>query len=207
LLLLLPVQCRLPSIVAAGAVACAVHGAFGAFNPFLAFYTDPIVLEFVAGTLIGALLAKARGEHGASAPAVLVLGIALLVALPEIGVDLPRVVMRGAPAAIIVGAAVLAERRYRPKARPFAKLLGDASYSIYLVHTIVLAALGQVWMRFGVQTPMLQIMFFVLAILMATAVGLLVHAVIERPLLRATRAVIGGAPQDLARPGPQRSAG
>lgn len=59
------------------------------------------------------------------------------------GPNLPRTVAFGVPAMLIIAGAVIAEPWFRAAwARPVA-LLGDASYSLYLRHSPVLAFVGQ----------------------------------------------------------------
>ncbi|WP_073522146.1 acyltransferase family protein [Pseudomonas fluorescens] len=98
------------------------------------FYSNGIVLEFLMGVMLGMLyrrgLCKAR-------PWLPVLGI--IVALMAIyhGADIPRALEWGVPSAIIVISCVALEPWFQGSR--FLKLLGDCSYSVYLIHVPVLA--------------------------------------------------------------------
>ena len=103
----------------------------------LDFYSAPIVLEFVAGAMLSELWrAKALPRSGW---VLVVVGALLMNAwLPF---TLPRFISYGIPAFIIV-MGILAEELRRPiKKFESLKLLGDASYSIYLWHLFIVTAI------------------------------------------------------------------
>jgi len=79
---------------------------------------------------------------------------------------------------------MLIEKRRSLNLSGFLLLLGNASYSIYLVHYAVLSAgvkvLYSVWLRHSVPLALP----FLLLVTAATAAGIALHLVIERPLLR-----------------------
>jgi peptidoglycan/LPS O-acetylase OafA/YrhL len=84
----------------------------------------------------------------------------------------------------IVLLALVAEE-HRSRALAVLERLGDASYSIYLFHFLVIAAVGRVWLTaFGhvAQWPFVAVAFAV-----ASAAGLLIHLCVERPLLLTLR--------------------
>jgi peptidoglycan/LPS O-acetylase OafA/YrhL len=72
-----------------------------------------------------------------------------------------------------------------PDIRAFS-FLGDASYSIYLVHWPVVSALKYVMNSS-------QLVYLPLAIGLSLAAGIALHLGIERPLLRLFRERLGGA--------------
>lgn len=75
-------------------------------------------------------------------------------------------------------------RAFRPLAR-----LGDASYSLYLSHPIVIGALSVVWLRaIGPRAPVL---FTVLALCASCAVAWLIYVWLEKPLTRAGQSLLG----------------
>ena len=100
------------------------------------FYTDPIMLDFALGMLIGLF-----HRHAAESPkwmAGLVLSSAgVAVLLPLLLPTVPSIETSGLPAVLIVGGAVLLENADWKVRSPLLLLLGDASYSIYLVHPFV----------------------------------------------------------------------
>lgn len=133
---------------------------------------SPIIFEFLAGVMIGRLPRR----EGLGLP-LLALGIAWLVLAPTdyrnivLGHEAYyRVAAWGVPAALIVYSALCLERRFG-KGFDVPVLLGDASYSIYLFHPLVV----------------LLVAGFLPAIAAALCVGVLVHLTIERRLTRLRR--------------------
>jgi len=91
---------------------------------------------------------------------------------------LPPIVAQGLPAGMIVAGVLSLERQLRDNA--FLRLAGDASYAIYLVHVPVLAMVGS--MLFGHVEPGFSASLILVA--SGVLVGVLVHVVIERPMMR-----------------------
>jgi exopolysaccharide production protein ExoZ len=85
----------------------------------------------------------------------------------------------------IVFLAVVAPEHGQSRFMAMFELLGDASYSIYLFHFIVIAAVGRAWQTmFGsIDGPS----FVVLAFIAAGGAGVLIHLWVERPLLLGLR--------------------
>jgi peptidoglycan/LPS O-acetylase OafA/YrhL len=146
------------------------------------FYTSPIVLEFALGLLIAMTLGRWRLGSAALPCALFVAAAAALVCSRWGGLDdTSRLVRMGLPAAALVLAAVLIERAGAlPRIGP-AKLVGDASYAIYLSHPLLLSALAQAWRRspLGGAPPA---GFALLAVPAAVLVGVALHLWIERPI-------------------------
>lgn len=70
--------------------------------------------------------------------------------------------------------------------RPF-QILGDASYSIYIVHSAVISAIVLIVSKFGLMWQFdPRVLFFVL-FLSGVIVGVVVHFLVERPLLSLLR--------------------
>ncbi len=121
----------------------------------LAFWTQPIVLEFVFGMGIGLLWrdglrlpSPARGAIAAAAIALLALDLMHSAQRPSTWItptDFARVAAWGLPAAMLAAAAALG--RPRPdRARGLDLVaLGDVSYALYLVHPFVVGTLVRGW--------------------------------------------------------------
>uniref|UniRef100_UPI0035AF6B3E acyltransferase family protein n=1 Tax=Rhodoblastus sp. TaxID=1962975 RepID=UPI0035AF6B3E len=88
-------------------------------------------------------------------------------------------------AAIIVGA-VLSERRYGWRFPKWSLLLGDASYSIYLVHSMAISAIAMINAKLG-HGHVPPVVLFGGALSVSVAAGVVVHLMIEKPILRLTR--------------------
>lgn len=179
------------SLVAAGLLAAFVL--IGAVVPFgavpIVYWSQPIILEFVLGILIALAL-----RHGLALPAylrVLViagavgllaadpLGIALLRHTPN---DFSRLLSWGIPACAIFAATVFGVDPLPKKLETPAVRIGDASYVLYLFHPIVLGTMKAVWPRLHLHNSWL---FVVCVIAGSVALALLLHALIEKPLVSA----------------------
>lgn len=146
-------------------------------NPpvWLAFYTDPIIFEFLFGAVLAALWHRKWLPRYGAIP--IALGAVLMIApQPE---WLHRVIGYGIPAALIVLGVLALEWRRRIAKAPIFALLGDASYSIYLWHlfavTVAYRLLGS--------TPLA----FAAAVFSGVALGLASYLVIERPMMWALK--------------------
>jgi peptidoglycan/LPS O-acetylase OafA/YrhL len=129
----------------------------------------------------------------ASGPLFLVAGLAMLVYTmsgapgQEFAMRMPPLLTQLAIcfAAIITGA-VMCERRYGWKLPKWSLLLGNASYSIYLVHSAAISAVAGINMKFGHgQVPSAVLFIGVFAI--AVTAGVFVHLFLEKPILNLLR--------------------
>lgn len=143
--------------------------AFGGL--LLGFVGGPMILEFCAGLL----LIKAP-RHGGLGLVAIGLGFSILIASPHFEYDGSalldfsrswyRVMHWGIPAVLIAwGALSLEDLLKRAKALV---AIGDASYSIYLTHSLIVLASPFSWPT---------------TIALCLGVGLLMHRYVEKPLL------------------------
>jgi peptidoglycan/LPS O-acetylase OafA/YrhL len=116
-----------------------------------------------------------------------------------------RVLEWGVPSAILLAGVVLsrAQPNPGPVGRAFA-LLGDASYSLYLVHPLVLPIPRRI-LRHFVDIPQSPWLFAAVLLVAAIAAAIVTYFLFERPLTRALHRRIGGirtqrtAPDDPSR--------
>lgn len=94
-----------------------------------------------------------------------------------------RTIAFGVAATAIVTGAAAAERKGIFKAHRIMHLLGDASYSIYLVHMPFLLIASTMFAAVGIPGVVPAWIMFTLLAIGATAAGLAVHLLVERPLL------------------------
>lgn len=179
-------------VLAVPVVAIVALVALGAlYKPHLAplvVATSSLLLEFLLGLLIG--LAVHRR------PALL-LGIvlaAVAVSLGSLVLDWNGAAVYAGAAAIVAGAVWLegsrsriAERRDNPSPRPIRslRLLGEASYSIYLFHTPFLGVVS--WLAGDSLAGVSELAANTIAVAQIAAalgIGLLFHKMLEKPLLR-----------------------
>jgi peptidoglycan/LPS O-acetylase OafA/YrhL len=167
------------------ATLVAVGAAVPLPQPF-AFWTDPIILEFAFGLLLG--LFEAEGMRlGRAARAGLVLaGVVILsvdFARPEGLIVLPRVLAWGLPAMLLVAAAALGFERTAPPGpvARFGVAVGDASYALYLLHPFSIRAGREFATRTGLAALLGPWGYIAFALAGAIAVSLAVHRWFERP--------------------------
>ncbi len=142
--------------------------------------TRPLVLEFAAGVAIGWLWMEDFRLPLKVALALLCAGFLMLAATEFVGSEVTRVLRWGVPATLIVAGAVFAER-----ARPFKPVrlftfLGEASYSIYLWHVLVVVAMTALALALHVPAR-LQPALIALA---SATLSALLYLAIEKPLIR-----------------------
>jgi exopolysaccharide production protein ExoZ len=116
-------------------------------------WTDPLLLEFLAGLLMSRWNALRGVAAGLS---LLVTGVSMLAVFWFWNLDPdPRVICWGIPAFAIVGGALALERANRFPSLPALILIGDCSYSLYLLHGLVIDAIHKVPMATGIlQLPL-----------------------------------------------------
>lgn len=148
-------------------------------NALAVTYTDPLLLEFLAGIWLG--FASQRFSLRGFAP-LLPLGLVALL-LGDLS-TMPRLLTYSVPAvAIVLGALALEARSTMPRIG-WAKMLGDASYSLYLSHFIVMGMPLALFPHLPL-TGWVQFVAFVLtAVALSLVVGLALHQWVERPVTR-----------------------
>lgn len=172
---------------------CALVGAGAVMNiagihpPVITFFTDPIMLEFVMGILIARLFSG--GRLPPLVIAILLLDLLLLFAGPT-NERVVRIFVAGIPSALIIYGAALLDRAKpmkNPNSNPIV-VLGDASYSIYLVQAIVISAFVKLVLAlFGEITLNLMISGATFATLL---VALAVHHFVDLPMRRGCATLI-----------------
>ncbi|MDK1378197.1 MULTISPECIES: acyltransferase [unclassified Sinorhizobium] len=186
--LLLPRYWRLPAI-AGLFLLLVVAGLEVRFeNAVVLTYTRAVILEFVAGMMIGELWLKGRMPPvvaGLSLTAFAFGGFALvnLLYLPfnewTIG---PLAVL------LLLGALSLEVGGRVPDLR-LPGLLGNASYSIYVWHTFAISVVAKAAAMFDLDPAVSM----GAAILSGTLLGIVAYAMLERPLTARGRKLLGGA--------------
>lgn len=160
---------------------------------------NPIILEFAAGSLLGLLfksMVKVPPFLAAGSLLIGLMGYLLLIRfgygeaseVSEIlygNYSFKRLIYFGLPSICLVFGCLNLENVVGVhkfwKIRWF-QMLGDASYSIYLTHTIIFALLDLWYDRINLTMPGDLVM--VLQIALAIAIGVAFHKTIELPLLR-----------------------
>ena len=181
--LLAPTRLR-PWVISSALLALVAIRPLGdATHPLWATYTNPLLLEFGAGVWLGRAWSADRLPGRWVAGGLLALGVAGFIASALSGADIEpvRLLAWGAPAlALVTGAVGLERRGLAPRLAPL-RLLGDASYSIYLAHGLAISAAFRLSQMAGLTSPAVQ---FALSLAAGVAGGLAVYQLAEKPLMR-----------------------
>lgn len=153
-----------------------------------AAYTDPLLIEFLAGYWIAVRRTGGGRMSSATGAALMVAGLfglaaaALAAGAPD---GWPRLFWWGLPAVALVLGAVSLDDNGRVSTWALPRLLGDASYAIYLSHGIVVSVILALWRLSGMPPsgPLGQPLAMLATFGLATVAGAAVHLVIERPLM------------------------
>ena len=173
----------------------AVGAAVEPQGPVASVLTDPLLLEFGAGSLLGLVWKRVTGPW----PAILgwplcAAALAMFVAAEIRDIERPRFLVMGIPAFLLVIGLLAVERRSPLPPVRIPLLLGDASYSIYLWHTFALSVLMMV-------SAMIELPAWpsiVLGTAGGIAIGVIAYWTIERPVLRYFRKTSPGRPLETA---------
>ncbi len=146
---------------------------------------DPMLLEFIFGMWIGVATLNGRGLPEKAALWLAPLMIILLCAsnlLPAKQCFEWRVLLWGIPGALLLASVVALEKRWREHLANLPRLLGDASYSIYLSHGLVVSFIGITFARLDLGYPMTMAFGFVGTVLLSAVGGIAIYRFIERPI-------------------------
>ncbi|MET3780602.1 exopolysaccharide production protein ExoZ [Brevundimonas sp. 1080] len=171
--------------------------------PVLRFWGAPIILEFLLGVGIASAWRFAPRRLGLWAVGLALVGFGLSLVFGYGGIDdvralndpwngLRRAAVWGLPSALLAFGVVRMERTDRAPGRlaRAAAFMGDASYSIYLVHVLVIRTLGRMFESGMVALPGDAVV--VVTVLASLAAGAVVHVLVEQPLLKFMRPSPGG---------------
>jgi exopolysaccharide production protein ExoZ len=184
LMLFLPQRLRLPAMsLTLGSLA--LSGMFYAGkNPLVLVYTDPVMLEFLAGMVLGVAYRKNMLPSWQMGWGLFVTGSVLFLIGALTDLTSPRIIVWGVPAVCLVSGLLIVEVKRGIRVDRAAAMLGDASYSIYLTHGLVISALAKA------AAALNPALFVAICPVVAAAAGVLAWKYIERPLTDALRSRI-----------------
>ena len=183
-----PLQVLLPTLGALSII--------GLFNrpswPPITYLANPLILEFLAGVVLGAFRASLSSLLPVPARWLLLLASVLFFAFapytnaivgePPLAMLL-RISIWGTAALSLVGSIVLLEPQIGTQLPRLALAIGDASYSIYLWQTLLLPALALLLLGFHLDRLSLgYTLCTVLSLVLCTLGGLLSFRFLERPV-------------------------
>jgi len=109
--------------------------------PTVSVLLDPLLLEFLAGVLLGHFALKVFRMNLAFSACMGIASLGVLLFVPLGDFPGARFVQWGIPAALLVQSVLAIEYRYGGSWPQWSLLLGDASYSLYLGHLLVFVLL------------------------------------------------------------------
>lgn len=142
-------------------------------EPVLSAYTSPLLILFGAGLAIGWLYRK-----GVKLPVWLACGMLIVGFYALVGAPMHGFARRDIAPIMIVFSMVSLDATNAIPSWPWLLMLGDASYSLYLVHPFAFDVVSKVW--HGQNVPAFALSAMILALTMA----LLSYLFIERTALR-----------------------
>ncbi|PSJ61616.1 acyltransferase family protein [Pseudaminobacter soli (ex Li et al. 2025)] len=180
--LLLPARRRLAALTAVLVGLATLGLIFESRNPLLVTYTNPIILEFLLGALIGKLWLDERIADPTTG-----LGLILVAALGFSFVGFTDagftpLVFGPLAAALVVGTLALERGGLIDGWRP-AAYIGDASYSIYLWHTFAISVVAKLATALSLSVWIA----LPLAVLGGVAIGIAGYELLEKPIARALK--------------------
>ena len=154
-------------------------------NAYWSTAFSPYHLLFGLGILVSLAL-----EKNWPLPASLLLWLGMLVFVAAVVIEgpfqrgIPIRLTAGVGAAALLYGGIMLERQQRLTSPRWLTLLGDASYSIYLVHFMVISAVARFAHAHMRQIPIPDAAWMLGLVLCGTATGLAAYYAVERPLLR-----------------------
>jgi exopolysaccharide production protein ExoZ len=185
-LLLLPPRWLVPALTGLFGSCVALGVICPTDSPPLQIMTSPVLFDL----LLGAWLAQGY-RRGVQTPrrlglALLIAGGSVLLTVGALGIEpkLSRVLWFGLPSAAVVWG-VLSLERGGVRAFPRALVrIGDTSYSLYLGHVLVLAAIGKVWTRMGLREVCPDVVLLATLILASLVLAETSYRLVEDPSRR-----------------------
>lgn len=178
LLIAIPAWRRSFIILALFIALVGIRPVVGDFGPIAFRLTSPLLLEFVAGMFLALTIEWTQKVPAFAGILLVAFGAVLGIFAASEMESLPRFIAQGGPAILIVAGVLRLEPFISSTARPI-RYLGDASYSVYLFHSLFIlapAALGAA-----------EINGHIWAVLMTFSGvlgGLLAFKAVEEPLIK-----------------------
>jgi exopolysaccharide production protein ExoZ len=156
--------------------------------PLAAFYLNSLVLEFWFGMLVAKACIDGIYFPRKLTYALVACGFMLLLLPPNNNWTLPKALINGLPAVLIVWstASLGKAQDFIPR---FILYLGDASYSIYLIHPFVCPLPPAILSRLHLVHPWLSVS---LSIVLGVATGCVLHQLVEVPTTAWLKAYLRG---------------
>lgn len=180
--LLFPQRLRLPLVAGSFVVIALARVSMAPYSAALEFYGNPIVFEFVMGIGV-AMLVQRRwllSAGWATVMALVALAVMLLANFNDLVISRP--IAFGIPAAFIVYGLCCMEIRGVLRNFRGLRIVGDASYSLYLTHVFTLVVCRIIFQHFyRVDSVAAEVAFVALCLALSVTVGVATYFVYEKP--------------------------
>ncbi len=152
-------------------------------SPIIKTFTDDILLEFLIGAFIGFMFVNGKLLNAGLATAVLFVGMLGLVYSATHPNFIGYMSLEwGVPYGLIMLSVLSFENKFKLPTSNVFLLLGNSSYSLYLVHTFILGVVGFVWSKLNVNSIFSDVTILVSAIIISAIGGIVSYKLIEVPL-------------------------
>jgi exopolysaccharide production protein ExoZ len=160
-------------------------------SPAISFLANPLCLEFALGMLVATIAPRLRLSSPAAPLALVAVSFVVLLAVP-IGSPPVRAMFWGIPAFGLVLGAVLADPWQRFPG--WFVRIGNASYSLYLVHGFTLPLVGVAVAHTPLHGTAQAVAVIMGCVASSIVAALIVHAWIERPMTEWLRRIVVSPP-------------
>ena len=175
--LFLPHRLRLAGMIGVFAAFVLAGAIFHPQSSLLATYTRPIILEFVAGAILGQLWLKGS-VPGVSLGVVLVIAsLSGFAAIEILGIEFNEITCGPLAIALVLGMVSIERGGKLPEIPPFT-YLGNSSYSIYLWHTLAISVVA----KLVASTPIPSDVAAFIGAIAGTLLGIFAYELVEKPL-------------------------
>jgi exopolysaccharide production protein ExoZ len=164
-----------------------------AASPIMRTVSSFLTFEFIFGATIALIVMKYAERFRYWIPMVgltgLVAGFLVYLRQPPNDQSLISVFSLAIPFSLILFAGVTFEQKMKAPVAglKWMAVAGDASYSTYLSHIIVLSLLGRAYAYFPVKGWIVESTFVLVCLVAANVAGLVSYFVLEKPVLRMSR--------------------
>ena len=175
--LFLPRRFRLASLIGVF-VAFVIAGAvIYSQSPLAVTYTRPIILEFTAGAVLGQLWLKGQIPGFGLGLALMAAAIAGFTAIEILSLEFNEITCGPLAIALVLGMVSVERSGRLPQIVPLT-YLGNASYSIYLWHTLAISVI----VKLATSTPIPSDVVTFIGAIAGTLLGIVAYELVEKPL-------------------------
>ena len=165
-------------------------------NVQIAFWTNPIILEFLLGVYVALIFRSGLRIGTGVALALMAIGLIGFArfSTPWDDAALPQFLRRGVPAAVFVLAAAIGPALPLKRIVLWGVAVGDASYSLYLAHPFIVRPMRAIWAK-AIGDHLSLGLFVIYATIGSIIFALALFRVVERPLTIYVRELGSGRKQ------------